>query len=420
MYGLIDCNNFYASCERVFNPKLEGKPIVVLSNNDGCVIARSNEAKAIGIPMGEPAFKIEHYLKNHDVIVYSSNYALYGDMSRRVMRTIQHFVKDVEIYSIDEAFVSLHGFRNLPDFVTDLRKTVKQWTGIPISIGVAPTKTLSKVANKMAKKSKLTPGICVLQNQDEINDILSKFEIEDIWGVGRRYSKFLRRYNIKTALELTQCADRWIKKYMTINGLRMVEELRGIPCTDLELFTPSKKAICNARSFGELTSDYRIVKEALSNYVSAIGTKLRKQDSLAKALNVFIHTNPFREQDKQYYNNYVIELPIPTNFTNEMIEYAVKALDKIFVPKLNYKKVGVIALDLIPASQGQTGMFDKLDRDKLRLVMKTIDSVNEEYGRDTLKVAAQGTARKWKIRQEKLSPRYTTRWSDLLTIDISR
>lgn len=420
MFGIVDCNNFYASCERVFNPKLENKPVVVLSNNDGCVIARSNEAKALGIPMGAPAFKMEEFLKTNQVYVFSSNYALYGDMSERVMTTIASFVKDIEIYSIDECFLDFSGYKylNLPMVARNLKNDVKQYTGIPISIGIAPTKTLAKVANKASKKSKELNGVYILDTQQKIIDALKVFPVEDIWGIGRQYAKFLKKYNINTAYELSQANDSWIRNNLKIVGLRTVEELRGIPCNDLELVAPDKKAVCTARSFGKLTNNYDLVSEALANYASVCTAKLRRQKSATNIVTVFLETNPFKANEPQYYKTKSMELPVATNYTPKIIEYSQQLLKSIWKDGYNYKKCGVVLTGLVQDDSVQQSLFEKGDTVENKKIMSVLDALNSRYGRDTLRSAAQGYKREWKLRQEKLSPKYTTDWNDLLKIKL--
>ena len=420
MYALVDCNNFYASCERVFNPKLEGKPIVILSNNDGCIISRSNEAKVLGINMGGPAFKLEDILKQHKVYVFSSNYALYGDLSERVMTTLIDIVPDIEIYSIDEAFLDLSGvkYQSLNELGETIRHTVKQWTGIPVSVGIANTKTLAKAANHIAKKQKQYNGVCVLQNDDEVIKALEHLPIEEIWGVGRRYTKFLKKNNINTALELRNSNDEWIKKHLTIMGLRMVTELRGVSCHSLEITAPPKKAICTARSMGRMTSELQELEQAVANHATRCAEKLRAQGSCANMLCVFLETNRFKEHEPQYNNLKVVKFAVATSSNTEIINYAIKGLRQIFKPGFRYKKAGVIVSGIVPETQVQQDMFDTIDREKSKDLMEAIDRMNNIFGRDIVRSAAQGYDRKWKLRQEKLSPCYTSKWTDLLTINL--
>lgn len=410
MYGLIDCNNFYASCERVFDPSLRNKPIVVLSNNDGCVIARSNEAKALGIGMGHPAFMIEDKLKN--VEVFSSNYALYGDMSARVMNIISEMVQEIEIYSIDEAFIKLDGYPDLENYSHKIRETVKKLTGIPVSIGIAPTKTLAKVANKIAKKSN---GVYVIDNPVKV---LKKTLISDVWGIGGQYAKYLNKHKIFNAYELTQMPDSWIKKNMTIVGFRTVEELRGKRCLELEMFQTKKKGICNSRSFGKPVNDLSLLEEAVSNFSARVAYKLRKEKTCTSILTVFILTNQFNLNDRQYSNSKTIRLPVASNNSAELAKAALKALKLIYRNGYKYKKAGVVATGIVPENQIQANIFDTVDRENNQKAMKVLDSLNLRYGYNTLKIASQGFQKKWQIKRERLSPNYTTNWDEILTVNI--
>ncbi|NLW48535.1 MAG: Y-family DNA polymerase [Firmicutes bacterium] len=419
MFALVDCNNFYVSCERVFNPALNGKPVVVLSNNDGCVIARSNEAKALGIKMGVPAFQITEFFQKNDVAVYSSNYALYGDLSHRVMSSLGQFTPELEIYSIDEAFLNLIGLPvNYREYARKIRRTVLKNIGIPVSVGIGPTKVLAKTANYYAKKTPENQGIYVLDSPTKINEALKLFNVEDIWGIGRQYSKLLKSLGIKTAWDFTQLQDSWVKKRMTIVGLRVKKELEGISCLELELIPAAKKVICTSRSFGESQTELELLREAVATYAARCAAKLRKQHSCAGMLMVFIHTNGFKTDEPQYEKNFVCKLPVATNSTMELIRYALFALKAIYQRGFRYKKAGVLVLDIVPEDQVQGSLFDNVDRHKQAVIMKTMDGINTKYGRDTLKIAVQGSGRKWKLRQEKLSPCYTTRWKDIITIRV--
>ncbi len=418
MYGLIDCNNFYASCERVFNPLLVGRPIVVLSNNDGCVIARSNEAKALGIPMGEPAYKLKEVIENHNVAVFSSNYTLYGDMSHRVMTTISGFVPDMEIYSIDEAFLHFEGFENidLRELGLKIVRATTKGTGIPVSLGIAPTKTLAKVASKFAKKYRDYKGVCIIDSEIKREKALKLFDIEDVWGIGRRYAKKLRYYSINTAWDFTQKAKSWVRNQMGVVGERTWMELNGTPCFELEV-QGAKKTICTSRSFGERLTEINPISEAVANFAASCGEKLRKQHSLANALMVFIHTNPHATNQAQYYNQILMKLPVSTNDSTELINYANQGLKKIFASGYKYKKAGVIITEIVPERPVQTNLFDQRDREKYNKVMRVMDSLNATYGNRKVRIATQGFGRKWKLKNEKLSPCYTTRLSDILVVN---
>ena len=420
MIGLVDCNNFYASCERVFNPSLIGKPVVVLSNNDGCVISRSNEAKAIGIKMGVPAFEIKKEIEKHQIKVFSSNYTLYGDMSQRVMTSLNQFASEIEIYSIDEAFLDFRGFKycNLNEHGKQIVKTITKNTGIPISIGIAPTKTLAKIANKIAKKNPANRGVFVLNNEQKILQVIKQFPVDDIWGVGKHYAEFLKKHNINTAFDFTQMPKAWVQKHLTVVGVRMWNELQGNPQIKLELVTPPKKTICTSRSFGNMLTAYAPIEEAVANHVARCSEKLRNQNSCAQVLMVFLHTNQHRKDLPQYAKNIVINLPVASNSTIELIHYAKKGLQLIFKEGYRYKKAGIIVSEIIPENTVQQNLFDHTDRNKQAATMQALDKINSKFGRDKMRIAAQGFDRKWKLRQEQLSPCYTTRLSDILTIGV--
>lgn len=420
MIALVDCNNFYASCERVFNPKLEGKPVVVLSNNDGCVIARSEEAKQLGIEMGALAFQMEDFFKQKGVHVFSSNYTLYGSLSDRVMKTLATFVPSMEVYSIDEAFLDMSNLYkvNLFELATTIRATILQNIGIPVSIGIAPTKTLAKMANRFAKKKYRSIGVYVMDSQEKTNEVLAFTEVGDIWGVGSQHKKRLLQKGIKTAADLIKVNDEWIRKNMTVVGDRMLKELRGISCIEWEDEPASKKGICTARSFGQLLSAKKDIQEALANYTHSCAVKLRKQKSCCKRIQVFLQTNTHRTQDKQYYQSISIELPVATNSSPELIHYAMFCLDKIYRPGYNYKKVGILVMELVPETTVQAGLFDDVDRDKHKKLMTALDNCNNSFGKDLVRFATQGYRRKWKLKQERLSPCYTTNIHQILTIHI--
>ena len=420
MFALVDCNNFYASCERVFDPRLERRPIVVLSNNDGCVIARSNEAKALGIAMGEPAFKKEDVYAKHNVAVFSSNFALYGDMSQRVMRTLAQHSAAMEIYSIDEAFLDCSGLTadGLDRFGSQLRKTVKQWTGIPVSIGVAPTKTLAKVANHIAKRLPDNSGVCVLEKEETIEYCLKKLPVEKLWGVGRRYALFLRSWGINTAWDLRRMPEGWVKENMTVVGLRLQKELKGEPCIPMEHNPQKKKEICMSRSFGTMVTELDELKQAVSMYATRCAEKLRTQNSCTNLVNVFLHTNPFRPDLPQYKNVRLVRLPVASNSTLTIVQSALRGLESIYMKGYQYKKAGVIVSGLVPSNTIQYNVFHSTDEDRHMRLMTAMDKVNDREGRDVLRVAEQGFTRRWTLRQERLSPCYTTRWADFMTIAV--
>jgi len=419
MYALVDCNNFYASCERAFNPQLNNKPVIVLSNNDGCVIARSNEAKKLGIKMGEPAFKLNHIIRKNHVNIFSTNFALYGDMSMRVMSTLSSIVPQLEIYSIDEAFLDLTDFKyekNLEIGYFIRRKILKN-LGIPVSVGVARTKTLAKIAGSVAKKSKKTEGVFILH--DYLEDIiLDHICIEKIWGVGKKLSIFFHKYGIHTAKDLRDADLKWIQKKVNITAKKMVKELRGISCMNIESETKNKKSIRTSRTFGKMVKNKNEIASSLAMYTARCGEKLRMQNSYATFAHIFISTNPFRNDLKQYSNFKTIEFPVATHDTGEMTTYILDAFNKIYKEGYSYKKAGIILSGIIPDGHVQENIFDTMDRLKSKTIMKTIDSINRKMGRDMIRLASQGYLKKWKLKQQSLSPCYTTRWSDLLTVDI--
>jgi DNA polymerase V len=417
MFGLIDCNNFYASCERVFNPLLNGRPVVVLSNNDGCVIARSAEAKALGIPMGEPAYKLKALIEANQVAVFSSNYVLYGDMSHRVMTTIAQFAPDMEIYSIDEAFLLFDGFENidLKEYGEKIVRTTTRNTGIPVSLGVAPTKTLAKLANKFAKKYKDYKGVCIIDTDEKLEKALKLTAVGDVWGIGRQYAKKLEYYSIHTAWDFTQRSKSWVHHTMGVVGERTWLELKGTPCVEMDK-TTTKKSICTSRSFGERLTELSPISEAVSNFAASCAEKLRKQHSLASVIMVFIQTNPNATNLPQHCKQVALQLPVPTNDTTELINFALRGLKAIFAEGFQFKKAGVIVSEIVPERPLQGDLFDTRNRDKFSKIMTVMDSLNASYGKQKVKIAAQGFDRKWKLKNERLSPCYSTKLEDVLEI----
>ena len=403
MFALVDCNNFYVSCERVFNPALEGKPVVVLSNNDGCIIARSEEAKQLGLKMAEPVFQKIKFIKNNGVHIFSSNYTLYADMSARVTETLSHFAPEIEIYSIDEAFLNLTGFAgDLENLCKEISSTVKRNTGIPISIGIGPTKTLAKIANKAAKQ---TGGIFIIRNNHQSDALIRNTPIEKVWGIGRQYAKLLQQNQVFTAYDFTLLDDNWLRTKMKVIGLRIKKELLDESCLRLELIVPPKKAIATTRAFGKKTSEIKFITEAVSTYAARCAEKLRKQKSVANLLTVFIHTDLFNPNEPQINKSKTITLPVATSSNTELVKYASLCLNEIFMPGFRYKKAGVIVDGLQNESCFQQNIFDKTNRKKQRDLLKVIDKLNCEFGRDKVKLAVQGDGKEWKLRQEKLSKR---------------
>lgn len=417
--ALVDCNNFFASCERVFRPDLREKPVVVLSNNDGNVIARSNEAKALGVGMGEPYFKVARFLRQHDVQVFSSNYTLYGDMSQRVMNVLQQLEPEVEIYSIDEAFLSLAAGKNL-NLVAHghyLKDVVRQYTAIPVSIGFAPTKTLAKIAARIAKKNPRCNGVFDLTTRIDIDAILDRIEVDAVWGIGPRYAKKLKRHGIATARHLKYANDTWIRKHLTVTGLRTVWELRAIPCIPLEEAPPPKKGITTSKSFGRPVTSLVELQEAVSTYVARAAEKMRSQRSLANSLHVFLTTNRFKPERPQYANSIMITLPEPTASTPVLIRHALQGLRTIYKPGYAFQKAGVTLTEIMPESRQQGNLFAQGSDDKN--LMNALDRINARWGRDTVHYAVSGFKKPWTFKRGYLSPAYTTRWDQLPVVKAS-
>ena len=415
--ALVDCNNFYASCERVFQPALRGKPVVVLSNNDGCVIARSNEAKALGIPMGEAWHICRARVNTQGVIVRSSNYTLYGDMSARVMRALSGFTSELGVYSIDEAFLGLGGFEHrLEDHARELRRTVLQWTGIPVSVGIATTKTLAKAANRRAKKHPGCQGVCILLDEVPIDAQLAGMALDDLWGVGQRLADRLAALGITNPLMLKQADARFLRERFSVVLERTVTELRGIPCIEMEDAPPDRKSIMASRSFGKAVETRQEMEEAVAAYTARAAEKLRRQHLTAARLQVFVMTNRFRPQDAQYSREQGVQLPVATADCGKLIAAVLRGLGFLWREGFRYKKAGVMLLDLTPAATVQGGLFDAPDDARAKARMLAVDKLNGRYGRDTVRFAATGIGRAWKLRREFISPRYTTCWEELLTV----
>jgi DNA polymerase V len=419
MFALVDCNNFYASCERVFRPDLNGKPIVVLSNNDGCVIARSNEAKAIGVPMGAPAFQNEALFTQHGVQVFSANFPLYGDMSNRVMSILGDFCPDIEVYSIDEAFLKLDGFDHyhLHEYGESMRQRVLQWTGIPISVGIAPTKALAKVANRIAKKfPKETKGIHIIDSEEKRLKALKWLQVEDVWGIGRQHTKWLQALRITTAFDFTQLSDSFVRKKMSVVGLRLKMELQGTSTLEIEDVAP-KKSIATTRTFETDYTKYDQIAERITTFAASCAEKLRQQKSCCRSLMVFIITNYHRKELPQYYRNYVLQFPYATHSTIEIVHFAIEALKIIYKEGYRYKKAGVILQDFTPENAKQLTLFECRNERHIPL-MKTVDQLNSRYGQQKIRLASQDLKRVWKMKQERLSPRYTTELSEVITVKV--
>jgi DNA polymerase V len=413
--ALADCNNFYVSCEQVFRPALEGRPVVVLSNNDGCIIARSDEAKALGFAMGDPYHLNREKLTRHGVEVFSSNYALYGDMSRRVMDTLGTFTPEIELYSIDEAFLNLAGFerRGLTDYARLIRATVKRDTGIPVSIGIGPTKTLAKIANHLAKVQSETCGVFELTESD-VDEALAEIEVREVWGVGPRWARWLEEQGIATALDLKRADPKAIRRKMTVVGERLVYELNGRHCLPLELVTPSRQGLTVSRSFGQTLTALRPITDALVSFVGRAAEKLRRQGLMAGQVLVFVTTNQFSARQPFYANSATVKLPYPTDFTPDLVEAAAQLLETLYRPGFHYQKCGVMLLDLSPATQIQADLFDPRDRAREARLVRALDLLNTDHGARTVRVGNVGGKRPaWAMRQAFRSPRYTTNWREL-------
>ena len=418
MFALVDCNNFYVSCERVFDPRLEGKPVVVLSNNDGCAVARSNEVKALGVKMGAPWFQMRELAKQHGIVALSSNYALYGDMSNRVMQILRDFSPLVEVYSIDESFLRVDGLLPLWDSYVALgqaiRQRVKQWTGLPVCVGVGPTKTLAKLANHLAKKRNEFDGVCDLDALSETQQrtYFSSLEVGEVWGVGRRIADRLAGLGIHTVAQLRQAEPKVMRQHFGVVMERTVSELQGISCLHLEEVSPPRKLIISSRSFGQMVTTLQELREAVSTYAARAAEKLRADKSLCCAVQVFIQTNHFRQQDKQYSNGIVIPLSEATSDTRRLTAAALFGLKRLYRPGYLYKKAGVMLMELQPETVRQASLFNAQDERSDRL-MQLMDRLNNEYGRNTLYVASSGIQQRWSTQCEMRTPRYTTCWDEL-------
>ncbi len=423
VFALIDCNNFYVSCERAFHAALQNKPVIVLSNNDGCVVARSNEVKKLGIKMGQPVFECQGLIKQHGIQVFSSNYSLYADMSERVMQVLSGFSPHMEIYSIDEAFLELTDLSidDVCEFGRTIKTRVRQHTGIPVSVGLATTKCLTKIANEIVKSDPQYGGVLDLTrlSDQELDGMLAKVAIEDVWGIGAKYALFLGNYGITTARDLKYADEKWIQKHLTVTGARIVLELRGISCMPLEEERPPKQGIMCAKTFGREITSKEEMEEAVSTYAARAAEKLREQDSLTSCLTIFIKTNAFNKNIPQYANSFTIPFDHPTAFTPEIVKQALEGLRAMYKDGYRYKKAGIYLTKLSPQSSIQPDLFGEFSLTehyrKARL-MAIVDAINKIHGRDTLVFAIQGITRSWKMRQLKLSGHFTTSWSEIVTI----
>ncbi|MGL4599056.1 MAG: Y-family DNA polymerase [Bacteroidia bacterium] len=430
MIALVDCNNFFVSCERVFHPALENQPVVVLSNNDGCVISRSNEAKALDIKMGEPEFKRRAFFRENGVHVFSSNYALYGDFSNRVMQILEQLFPRVEVYSIDEAFVDLRGIdpQQAHQRCVEARAQILQWTGIPVSIGIAPTKVLAKLANRHTKKTPEAKGVLLLHNETEIRKLLQQTPVSDVWGIGRKIGKRMQADGIHTAWDFRNGSELYVQRKYSVVRLRLLRELTGRSCLDLQDAAEMKQNICTSRSFGKRLTALADIKEATANFAALCAEKLRAQGCVARVVHVYLETSRTETQHAPYSGSRSYILPIPQNDTPTLIRIALQGIEEIFRDGLRYKRSGVIISDFIRQNQVQGDLFEAGNRIRLQEAMRAMDRINKRYGGDLVKTAIQGTVsfsdpseeekttRGWMLRRDFLSPAYTTRSRDIYTL----
>ena len=416
MFALVDCNNFYASCERVFNPNLQNKPVAILSNNDGCVISLSDEAKQLQLPFGAPIFKWDQFCKTNNITVLSSNYPLYGDMSARIMNILKQFSPDIEIYSIDEAFLEFKGFDlyDFQEYGTEIRQRILQWTGIPTCVGIAPTKALSKVANKIARSNiKQSKGVCIIDTEEKRIKALKWIPIEKVWGIGRRLQKRLAAVGCKSAYGFTQLSDEWVLKTFSITEWKLKKDLEGIPKIELEDTTKSKKAIATTRSFEYTFSDIENIKERISTFSMSCAEKLRKQKSSCHMLIVILSSDRHKKELKQHRGSKTVLFPYPTDSSLEITNAAVQAVKSLFKTGVKYKRAGVIVTGLVATENHQLDLFLK-ENPKHKPLMTAIDNLNSKFKADKIKLANQDLKRTWKMRQERLSPKYTTNINDII------
>jgi DNA polymerase V len=417
--ALVDCNNFYVSCERVFNPKLEGVPVVVLSNNDGCAVARSSEVKALGVKMAEPWFKMEKMAKQHGIIALSSNYALYGDMSARVMSILSNFSPKQEVYSIDECFLDLAGFNpaSLSEYGQKIRRTVKQNVGVPVCVGIAETKTLAKLANHCAKKGYAgNDGVCNFGqlSNEELSVLLAKIPVGDVWGIGRRIAEDLSKLGITTVANLRRADTEYIRQQFSIVVERTVKELNGTPCVELEDAGTARQQIMVSRSFGAEVMNLDDLSESIAYFATLAAEKLRHDKSVATSLCVFIRTNPFKESAPQYEQSLVVPLSQPSDDTTRIVNAAIRGVKSIYRVGFQYKKSGVLLMGLHPKSSVQRTLFDdQIQQAKSDSMMKVMDTINRKLGSGSLTIAAAGTWPRWSMRRDQKSPNYTTDWNEL-------
>jgi len=416
--ALVDCNNFYVSCERVFNPRLNGKPVVVLSNNDGCAVARSNEVKALGVKMGQPWFQLKDLARRHGIIAYSSNYALYANMSNRVMGILRQFSPEQEVYSIDECFLDLSGFRhrNLAEYGQQIRQRVRQWTGLPVCVGIGSTKTLAKLANHIAKKHPQFDGVCDLNAmaQAERDAWLSNIAVGEVWGIGPRLAPRLNAMGIHSVQDLRVSDAAALRSQFSVVMEKTIRELNGTVCIALEEVTPPRQQIMSSRSFGYPVSDLQSLQESVTLYMSRAAEKLRRQGACAASVHVYLRTSPHDTRQAYYANGMTIPLPAPTDDTRQLVRVALWGLKRIYRAGLRYQKTGVMLSGLVPAAAAQQDLFSGASGDaRPGKLMAVLDRVNQAMGKQTLKIASEGFRQPWKMKQGNRSPAYTTRWDDL-------
>lgn len=418
--ALVDVNNFYVSCERVFNPKLNGRPVVVLSNNDGCAVARSNEAKALGIPMGAPWFKFADIARQHNIIALSSNYALYADMSNRVMRILSQFCPDQEVYSIDECFLDLTGFQHLDLTVygQQMRDTIRQWTGLPISVGIGASKTLAKLANHCAKQHDAFDGVCDFASLSahSLEQIMAQLPNTEIWGIGKKLGQRLQNNGLETVLDIKRANPEVLRRQYSVVMEKTIRELNGIVCIELEQIQSDKKQIISSRSFGIPVTDQQSLAESITLYISRAARKLRLQQSVCTTVHIYIRTSPFHHGEDFYRGQYTLALQTPTDDSRQIVKAALMALDDIYEPGFKYAKAGIVLTGIMPRGQQQLNLFSKNAPLPDARLMQTLDAINDQIGRDSLKIAREGFRRPWKMKQESKSFSYTTNWLGNLSV----
>jgi len=419
--ALIDVNNFYVSCERVFNPKLLNKPVVVLSNNDGCAVARSNEVKALGVGMGAPWFKCQALAKQYGIVAYSSNYALYADMSNRVMSILRQYSPDQEVYSIDESFLDLTSFKSkdLLQYGQAMRQQILQWTGLPVCVGIGPTKTLAKLANHCAKKRPTFDGVCNFNQMppEAIHQLLSEIDVGEVWGVGRKLAPKLQALGISSVLDLKRANPERLRQLFSVVMEKIIRELNGTVCIEMEEIAPPKKQIVSSRSFGYPVTDYNSLAESITLYVSRATEKLRKQSSYAGSIYVYIRTSPFKEDQPFYSNGLTIPLPTPSDDTRLLVNSALWGLKQLFKLNYQYAKAGIMLSELVGAESVQTDLFSQVQiSPRSTKLMIVLDGINKKMGKESIKLASEGFKRPWKMKQGNKSPCYTTKWNEVIKV----